>query len=162
LYWLGDLESRVPRISTERLRKAGTLSVRDWLDIGRAQLALFSAQLLVWTRPQGRLISSAAEPTPPATDEKTIATARRLGLAVDRAASYGAFRPRCLVRSVALQRVLESRGIHGSRIRIGVRMQRGRFDAHAWVEYGSLVLGDRAEHTNAFAELTDIHIVPPS
>ena len=98
----------------------------------------------------------------PARDDRSIATAKRLGLAVDRAASYGVFRPRCLVRSVALQRVLESRGLHGSRIRIGVRVKRGRFDAHAWVEYGDLVLGDRAEHTRGFADLTDIQIAPPS
>ena len=49
--------------------------------------------------------------------------------------------------------------MHGSRIRIGVRMRRGRFGAHAWVEYGGRVIGDNTEHVESFAELAEVHLV---
>jgi hypothetical protein len=152
----------VTRLSTEQLRKAGTLSASDWLLIVRAQLALFVAQVLVWTRPQGRLVESRAPGAARMDDVATVSKAKRLGLAVDRAGSYGVFRATCLVRSVALQRLLDSNGIHGSRIRIGVRLKKGQFDAHAWVEYGTLVLGDHEANTRSFSELTDVHVLPPT
>jgi len=85
--------------------------------------------------------------------------AQQLGLAVSRAGDYGVFRPLCLVRAVALHKMLEGHGIRGSRIRIGVRMRRGRFGAHAWVEYGGRVVGDNIEHVGSFAELAEVHLV---
>lgn len=85
--------------------------------------------------------------------------AQQLGLAVSRAGDYGVFRPLCLVRAVALHRMLEGHRIRGSRIRIGVRMRRGRFGAHAWVEYGGRVIGDDIDHVGSFAELAEVHLV---
>jgi hypothetical protein len=87
--------------------------------------------------------------------------AERLAVAVSRAGDYGVFRPLCLVRAVALNRLLERSGIRGSRIRIGVRMRRGRFGAHAWVEYGGRVIGDIPEHVESFAELADVRLLDP-
>jgi len=55
--------------------------------------------------------------------------------------------------------MLEGHRMHGSRIRIGVRMRRGRFGAHAWVEYGGRVIGDNIEHVESFAELAEVHLV---
>lgn len=150
--------SRVTRL----LHKLAELSPREWGELGQAQLALLAAQVLVWTRPTGRLVSSAGSGSsrreaPPA--PAALARAHRLGLAVSRAGDYGVFRPLCLVRAVALNRLLERHGIHGSRIRIGVRMHKGRFGAHAWVEYGGCVVGDSTAHVASFAELTDVQLV---
>lgn len=147
-----------------RLRKLTRLSRGEQAELIQAQRALIQAQVLVWTRPVGRLVDTNAPPSV-GPETPTVAPAgppARLALAVKRAADHGVFRPACLVRSVALQRLLESNGIEGSRIRIGVRMQGGRFAAHAWVERDGVVLGDEARHVRQFAELTDVEVVPSS
>lgn len=153
--------SRVTRL----LHKLATLSPREWVDLLLAQVALLAAQVLVWTRPTGRLVShagsadSGATPFQPTVAPALMDRAQQLGLAVSRAGDYGVFRPLCLVRAVAVHRMLEGRRMHGSRIRIGVRMRRGRFGAHAWVEYGGQVIGDNIEHVESFAELAEVHLV---
>lgn len=150
---------------TRLLHKLATLSPREWVDLLLAQVALLAAQVLVWTRPTGRLVShassadAAAMPSQATVEPALMDRAQQLGLAVSRAGDYGVFRPLCLVRAVAVHRMLERRRMHGSRIRIGVRMRRGRFGAHAWVEYGGQVIGDNIEHVESFAELGDVHLV---
>lgn len=146
------------------LRKLIGLRPREWADLLAAQYALLAAQVLVWTRPTGQLVggaaasagrpASAVAPTP-----EREHRAHSLALAVSRAGDYGVFRPLCLVRAVAVNRLLERRGIHGSRIRIGVRMRDGKFLAHAWVEYAGRVIGDSEAHVGAFAELADVHLM---
>lgn len=150
---------------TRLLHKLATLSPREWVDLLQAQVALLAAQVLVWTRPTGRLVSHAgssgtiAAASQPTVQPASMERAQQLGLAVSRAGDFGLFRPLCLVRAVALHRMLEGHGIRGSRIRIGVRMRRGRFGAHAWVEYGGRVVGDNVEHVGSFAELAEVHLV---
>ncbi|MGH7627746.1 MAG: lasso peptide biosynthesis B2 protein [Gemmatimonadaceae bacterium] len=144
-----------------------TLGPRDWAELAQAQGALICAQVLVWMRPTGRLVSSDQTPRDhiaPATGTAAAAPvmdprAPRLALAVGRAAENGLFRPLCLVQAVALHRMLEHRDIPGSRIRIGVRMRNGRFAAHAWVEYHGQVLGDPAEIARGFDDLTGVHLL---
>jgi hypothetical protein len=92
-------------------------------------------------------------------DPPVLTRAEALALAVGRAAEFGVFRPLCLVRAVALNRVLERHGIRGSRVRVGVRMRNGRFAAHAWVEYGDRVLGDNEAHVGSFVELSEVRLV---
>ena len=148
--------------ATRILRRLARLGPREWVELLQAQLALLGAQARVWTRPTGRLVhGAAASPAPAVLAEEAPLDARveRLALAVSRAGDYGVFRPLCLVRAVALSRLLERRGIRGSRIRIGVRIRRGRFGAHAWVEYGGRVIGDSPEHVESFAELADVRLL---
>ena len=151
--------SRVTRL----LHKLATLSPREWVDLLQAQVALLAAQVSVWTRPTGRLVSPAGSRDDAVSQSSSASAlmdrAQQLGLAVSRAGDYGVFRPLCLVRAVALHKMLEGHGIRGSRIRIGVRMRRGRFGAHAWVEYGGRVVGDNIEHVGSFAELAEVHLV---
>lgn len=150
---------------TKLLHKLATLSPREWVDLLQAQVALLAAQILVWTRPTGQLVAhSAASAAQSANAVGTVEPARmqraqQLGLAVSRAGDYGLFRPLCLVRAVAVHRVLEKHRIRGSRIRIGVRMRRGRFGAHAWVEYSGQVVGDNTDHVGSFAELSEVQLV---
>lgn len=149
------------RMWLHRLRKLTRISRGERAELIRAQWVLIQAQVLVWTRPVGRLVDTNAPPSV-GLEMPTVApvdSPARLALAVKRAAEHGVFRPACLVRSVALQRLLESNGIEGSRIRIGVRMQGGRFAAHAWVERDGVVLGDEARHVRQFTELTDVRMV---
>lgn len=85
--------------------------------------------------------------------------ARQLALAVGRAAEHGVFRPRCLARSLALRDLLARHGIDGSEIRVGVRHDRGRFLAHAWVTWHDEVLGDRADWVARFTEVDDLSVL---
>ncbi|HEU4586898.1 MAG TPA: lasso peptide biosynthesis B2 protein [Gemmatimonadaceae bacterium] len=109
------------------------------------------------------LLPFSSAPGSPATeappDPAVLSRAEALALAVGRAAEFGVFRPLCLVRAVALNRVLERHGIRGSRVRVGVRMRNGRFAAHAWVEYGDRVLGDNEAHVGSFVELSEVRLV---
>ncbi len=125
-----------------------------------AQRDLLACQLAKWRLPAGELLdwgSVTGNPAPaPAASLQTL---RAVGWAVTRAASYGVFRPQCLVRSLAIQRMLQRRGVAGSTIRVGVRLRDGEFDAHAWVEVGPLVIGDSRTHVDSFTRVTDHRLV---
>ena len=174
------LVRRVRWVLTGPARKLATLSAAQWRYLLHAQGALLWAQALVWVRPLGRLVdsSSAGAVAPTAAGGRPQAAGgrpqaddgggppppvgelpRQLALGVRRAAAYGVFRPLCLVRSVALSRMLEHYGIHGSRIRVGVRWADGQFAAHAWVEYHGQVLGDDEEHVSRFADLSEVRVL---
>jgi hypothetical protein len=148
-------------VSRTHLRKLTRLSPREWADLIEAQLALLVAQFRVWTRPTGRLVAHSSDAAGESVEPVPAVPPRAeaLALAVGRAAEFGVFRPLCLVRAVALNRVLERHGISGSRVRVGVRMRNGRFAAHAWVEYGDRVLGDNEAHVGSFVELSEVRLV---
>jgi hypothetical protein len=142
-----------------RLRKLRSLRSGELAWLLSAQAMLLWAAVLVRTRPAGRLISARSGRTAElaATDGRRE-EARRIAQAVRRAADHGVFRPACLVRSVALQRMLQFRGISGSRIHIGVRLEGGQFVAHAWVEWEGQVLGDLPTYVQTFAPLCDVDV----
>lgn len=122
----------------------------------QAQWALLAARGMVRNRPIGSL----ATPTVgnPAADPARLPEARRLALAVVRAASFGVFRPQCLVRSVALSQMLADRGISGALVRVGVRRKNGEFSAHAWVELAGETLGDANDHVGSFVPMTNLDV----
>lgn len=136
------------------LGKLIRLQRRDWADLLAAQTALLRAQLLIWTRPPGALVTPVHAPSPEnATQADVPPRVARLALAISRAARYGLFRPSCLVRALALHRLLQARGFSDTSLRIGVRRQAQQFHAHAWVEYRGLVLADEDWQVKRFAEL---------
>lgn len=136
------------------------LTLREIGLLLEAQYDLAACQVAKWRRPVGRLLDwsnvTGEQEVQPAARLQTL---RSIGWAVTRAASYGAFRPQCLVRSLAIQRMLRRRGIAGSTIRIGVRLRDGEFNAHAWVELGGLVIGDSRAHVESFTRITDHRLV---
>lgn len=140
------------------LRRLADVSAGEWRDFFRAKLHLAAAQLLVWTRPQGRLAerwSVTSDTTPSEAQRKR---AREIGHAVRRAATRGIFHPNCLARSVAVSRFLRSEQLGAATIRIGVRLEHGAFTAHAWPEYGGEVVGDDPAHISRFDNLTTLHV----
>lgn len=137
-------------------RKILTLSGRDWAELVRAQWALLVAQGTIRNRPIGSLATPTAKSA--AADPARLPEARRIALAVVRAARFGVFRPQCLVRSVALSRLLEQRGIEGALVRVGVRRRDGEFLAHAWVELAGETLGDADDHVGSFVPLTNLDL----
>ncbi|MBA3257951.1 MAG: lasso peptide biosynthesis B2 protein [Gemmatimonadales bacterium] len=139
-------------------RKPTRLSAGEVADVARAQIALFRAQAAIWSRPSGGLIDVARDtPAPDLPGAEALAV--RLGRAVHRAAAYGLFRPKCLARALALKTMLEERGVRGARLCVGVRPEGGRLLAHAWVEYGTVVLADRVAHVRGFRRLTELGVV---
>jgi hypothetical protein len=145
------------RIDTRRLSSAWAklkgLGPSGWWLLVQAQVAILAARSLVRNRPRGSLveeIGDAQEPAPP-TRHEDRERVEAIGLAIDRVARFGFGRPLCLVRSIALQRVLTKHGIPGSRIRVGVRMNGSTFEAHAWVEWNGSAVADAPDYVATFA-----------
>ena len=143
-------------MSSQLAKKLLRLSPRDWAQLLQAQWALLAANATVRSRPVGELATKAAGIKP--ADPAKLPEARRLALALVRVARYGMIRPQCLVRSVALSRLLESHGIEGALVRVGVRRNAGEFLAHAWVEFAGETLGDADEHVGTFIPLTNLDV----
>jgi hypothetical protein len=140
------------------LGKLIKLQRRDWADLLSAQVALLRAQFLVWTRRRGALVtpvreSDGADDARGRAPSEVPVPVRKLALALSRASEHGVFRPTCLVRAVALQRMLERRGFRGSSLHVGVRQRNSTFLAHAWVEYRGAVLADEEWRVKRFHEL---------
>lgn len=111
------------------------------------------------TRPKGSLLQTVthAQAVGDARGEKTLA---RLVLALNRAAEYGFFRPTCLVRAVALERMLHRSGLAGGVVRVGVRPAGHTLLAHAWIERDGRVVGDDAGRVRQFTPLSDFTALP--
>jgi hypothetical protein len=140
-----------------RLRKLASLDRRSLTDLIFAQIALLRAHWRVKRQPIGSLTIRSRDASAPARGDP--ARALSLALAVERTAQHGLFRPFCLVRAIALRELLEAHAILGSQIRVGVRQQGGRFNAHAWVRWGDRILGDKPEHVATFTEVDDIRVL---
>lgn len=187
--------TRPDRPGRERARRTANLA--ELADVAAAQGVLLAALLHARFRPTGQLVAPAAPASRAAPTESDLPEAQaalerravvvgRATRAIDRAARRGLFRPTCLVRSLALVRLLERWGVPGARIRIGVR--RGapagegmvavespagdmlpsggaprpgpggsaRVRAHAWVELGGRVIGDDPRHVATFRPLGSV------
>lgn len=138
------------------LRSALALTGTEWQDFFGAQIALLRAQYRVRRYPVGQLVGRVDGPADDATGDAQ--RAEQLARALDRAARYGVLRPLCLVRSIALRDLLQRRGIRGAMIRIGVRREAGEFQAHAWVRWGTRILGDDARFVARFVEVNDLRV----
>ncbi|MGQ0704426.1 MAG: lasso peptide biosynthesis B2 protein [Gemmatimonadales bacterium] len=122
-----------------------------------AQGELLRARHMLRHRPVGALVQVVNSRPPSATDAD-IVKARDWALAVSTATRYGLFRPKCLVRSLALVRLLDRAGIHGARIRAGVQLHQDQFTAHAWVELGDIVLSDPDGYVARFEPWADLRV----
>jgi hypothetical protein len=79
-----------------------------------------------------------------------LGRARAVARMVEAAARRGPYRATCLPRSLALWWLLRRQRIDGD-LRIGVRNEGGRFEAHAWVELRGAVLNDGDDVRERFA-----------
>lgn len=134
-----------------------SLSKRDWSDLFRAQVALARAQREMRSLPTGEMVRDETTPVGTASPDR-VEDARRIALAVNRAAGFGLFRPRCLVKSRALRKLLDEQGIQGAQVRVGVQLSHGRFRAHAWVEYAGQVVGDDPAMVAHFVPMPGIQV----
>jgi len=147
-----------------RLARLATLHRRlrrdEWGDIARAQLAVVVAHVVVAVTPRGRLArgdtSRSPVIAPAAPGAAELARAQALARAVRRVARYGATRPLCLVRSVALLRLLHAAGLRAAELRVGVRREGASLLAHAWVELGGVALDDDPASVASFVALPGV------
>jgi hypothetical protein len=70
--------------------------------------------------------------------------AKQVTRAAHSAELHGLGTPNCLVRSLTLWWLLRREGIEGE-LHIGACKSESRFEAHAWVELGGVVLNDSSE-----------------
>lgn len=144
------------------LRVALRLDRDEWRDLVTAQWLLLRTQVRLRRTPPGRLVAPATADLPArelATEPWQRAVVMRAVWAVDRIVAFGPLRARCLARALTLQQLLARRGIAGVTMRVGVRPTGGRLDAHAWVEWAGLAIGERTEHVHAFAVMTGVTFV---
>ena len=69
---------------------------------------------------------------------------------VNAADRHGLVHPSCLAKSLALWWLLGCQGIT-SQLRIGIRKDKEKFEAHAWVERDALALNEPDEHHYHYA-----------
>jgi len=147
--------------------EAGTVSPRDAI---AAVAALIRAAWDVRTRRTGRLLTSLRQDdhARPAVrngsgrrrgaSRHELALARRIGDSVRYVSAGSLLRPRCLVQALAVKRLLDRRGLHGGRIRVGVRQNGDDILAHAWVEFQGQVVGDFPEEVGRYTDLRGLHV----
>lgn len=141
-------------------------AVRTWLGFWRlsrrfravaleaavALAATWVALRLVGFRRWKTLLVRLTPPKPAATqpDPPGFETAREIARIQQAVSRHLIFHPSCLEQSLVLWWLAARRGIPAE-LRIGARKQAGRFQAHAWVELGGLVLNDSEEAHLHFA-----------
>ena len=83
----------------------------------------------------------------PALVSKNAAVTTHMVNSADR---HGLIHPSCLAKSLALWWLLERQGI-ASHLRIGIRKEGEKFEAHAWVERDGVALNEPEEHHHHYA-----------
>jgi hypothetical protein len=135
-------------------RRLFSLPAREFGELLVAQLFLLGALWSVRRRPKGELL----RPVDGGPDRGNREGEDRLAglvVAVDRAARYGLFRPTCLVRAVALERMIVRAGVGPAVVRVGVLTGGDAFMAHAWIELSGRVVGDDPSRVAQFTPLHD-------
>jgi hypothetical protein len=79
-------------------------------------------------------------------------TIRQVSEQVKGAARNHLYPMSCLRRSLVLQRMLRRRGI-SAELRIGASLVEGQLQAHAWLEYAGMPIGEPQRITERFAPL---------
>jgi len=136
-------------------RKLQKLSWSEWSLLAQALLMLpltkLGLRLIGFRRWQSVLASVAPIAAVPAANatSNSVGQAQLTVRMVRIAACYGPYRANCLSQSLTLWWLLRRRGIE-SDLRIGVRTEESRFQAHAWVERTGLVLNDTADVHHRF------------
>lgn len=85
-----------------------------------------------------------------------LPTAQGTARLVHSAAQWSPLRGSCLAQSLVLCRLLRGQGL-AAELRVGMTRTEGRFEAHAWVEHGDVVLNDRQDVGQRFAAFESLN-----
>lgn len=145
--------------------RLATLSAWQWRVLLTAPLVLLATWLSLRVRGYRATLDRARPVHASGFDRQAeLQIARETAYALSAAIKYGPWRPRCLLRSLALMRYLGRRGISSS-LRIGLPSGQAAlnpdsapgFSAHAWVERDGIVVNDRDDVAAAYSPFD----VPP-
>jgi hypothetical protein len=145
----------------QKLQKLQALNTWQWSVLLRSGYVIPLAYLRLRSggfRKALRWARTAAARRSDLSREKELELARETAFAFAVACKFGPWKPKCLVRSLALGRFLCRRGIPFD-IRIGVPNARAMppaddavdFTAHAWLELDGVVLNDREDIAAEFS-----------
>jgi len=140
-----------------KLVKALSLSLGEWWLLTRAWVLLLlvdvglRSRMMSFRRLQ-KILAPKSRTLDKSQPEDAWGTIRRLKRWVDIAARYHLYPMTCLRRSLVLQRLLGQQGI-AAYLQIGVRKEEENLDAHAWLEYHGLPIGESEYITEYFAPL---------
>lgn len=143
------------------LRKFLRAGPSAWVAMLEAQVWIAWAHLLVRTKQRGKLLTRGAPTESDIPKRDPDPRVDRAVVAIRRVSKFGILRPQCLVRSIALHRMLCFHGVAGAFVRFGVRTRDGEFESHAWVEYDGWVIGDDVRHVRTFSLLDELIISTP-
>jgi hypothetical protein len=105
-----------------------------------------------------RFLSNANPEPETALVNKDVAMTAHMVNAADR---HGPVHPSCLAKSLTLWWLLARQGIP-SRLRIGIRKEQGKFEAHAWVERDGAAVNEADEHHHHYAAFdAELSALPP-
>lgn len=141
-------------------RRLLALSLSEIGDLILAQRTLLAARRDVARRPRGQLLHPLAPAHAAALVPCDSTWIERMATAVDRVARFGLFRPTCLVRAVALERLLRDANAGDAAVRVGVHRHDDHLLAHAWIELGGRVVGDDPSFVRRFVPLHDFSALP--
>jgi hypothetical protein len=140
-----------------KLVKALSLSRGEWWLLTRAWVLLLLVDMglrsrMISFRRLQKILAPKSRTLDKSQPEEARVTIRRLRRWVDIAARYHLHPMTCLRRSLVLQRLLGQQGI-AANLQIGVRKEEENLDAHAWLEYHGLPIGESEYITEYFAPL---------
>ncbi len=104
-----------------------------------------------------RFLSNARPGHDPALVSKDAAVTAHMVNAADR---HGLVHPSCLAKSLTLWWLLARQGI-SSHLRIGIRKEKEKFEAHAWVECDGAALNEPDERHHHYAAFDAAFSAPP-
>ena len=145
-----------------KLVKALSLSRGDWWLLTRAWVLLLLVEVglrsrMMSFRRMQKILAPKSRTLDKSQPEDAWGTIRRLQRWVDIAARYHLYPMTCLRRSLVLQRLLGQQGI-AANLQIGVRKEEENLDAHAWLEYHGLPIGERESIAEQYAPLTALGV----
>jgi hypothetical protein len=143
-----------PSRAVAKIPRLLTLQPHDVGDLLVAQGYLLAALWALRRRPKGELLRI-AEAGPARGGSRNEQRLSDLAVAVDRVARLGLFRPTCLVRAVALERMIRRAKAGPAVVKVGVLKVANEFFAHAWIELEGRVIGDEPAHVRRFTPLDD-------
>jgi len=123
-------------------RTAQNLFLRAIVLLPLVALSLQSRGLRATQATLQRFLSNDKQQRDAALVSKSAAVTARMVNAADR---HGLVHPSCLAKSLALWWLLGRQGI-SSHLRIGIRKEKEKFEAHAWVECDGIALNEPDEH----------------
>jgi hypothetical protein len=130
------------------------LPATEVADLIVAQFYLLIAWATVRLRRRGDLLRTVS-PNGPRSTRQDVGRLARVALAVDRVSRFGIIHPTCLVRAIALERMIHRVDAGPAVVRVGVLPGGQTLAAHAWIELDGRVVGDEPSFIRRFVPLSD-------